>query len=163
MSLSPHFSTHEATRSQTAARNGIDNTPPDNILASMRKAALGMELVRIELNQNRIDVSSWFRSEALEKVICREAYRAWCIRKGKQVTPASWAEYFAKKAHPRGFAVDFTCHTYGNPDAIVRKLLASKVPFQQIIHEYDSWVHIAFDGTDRKALIIDKNGPRPFV
>jgi len=163
VNLSAHFTLHEATRSQTAARNGIDNTPSQTVLDNMKRAAAGMELVRWELNQNRIDVSSWFRSEALEKVICREAYRAWCIRKGKLDTATSWAEYFAKKAHPKGFAVDFTCHTYGAPESIIRRLLASKVPFQQIIHEYDSWVHIAFDGTDRKALTIDKNGQRPFV
>lgn len=141
MRLSAHFSFEEATISQTAARLGIENEPSDAVIKNMEKAALGMELVRLELNQNLIHVSSWFRCLELNRAI------------GSKDT----------SAHVTGFAVDFTCPTYGNPDTIVRKIIASKVPFQQIIREYDRWVHIAFNGTDRKALIIDKTGARPFV
>ena len=161
--LSAHFTLEEAIFSQTAARAGIDNDPPLNIVMNMKEAALGMEQVRLKLNSNAIKVSSWYRCEALEKVICRDAYRAWCIKHGKADGPTAWAEYFANKAHPKGFAIDFTCPSYGDVDTVMRTILKSSIQFQQIIREFDSWVHISFDGNARQALVIDSKGQRPFV
>jgi hypothetical protein len=49
-----------------------------------------------------------------------------------------------------------------SPDAVVRALLA--LPYDQIIREYDAWTHISIsDKPRRQALIIDKDGTRPFV
>jgi hypothetical protein len=141
MNLSPHFTLEEAILSQTAARCDIGNYPTSDIVQNMKHAAEGMELVRKELNSNAILVSSWFRSLELNRAV------------GSKDT----------SAHITGFAVDFTCPTYGTPDTIVRKLISSKIPFQQVIREYDNWVHIAFNGLKREALIIDKTGTRAFV
>jgi hypothetical protein len=47
------------------------------------------------------------------------------------------------------------------PDAVVRALL--KLPYDQIIREYDAWTHISIsDKPRRQALIIDKAGVRVF-
>lgn len=139
--LSAHFSLEEAIASQTAARLGIDNDPPLDVVMNMKKAALQMELIRMELNSNAIHISSWYRCPALNKAV------------GSKPT----------SAHVTGWAVDFTCPTFGPPGKIVTRILASKVAFDQIIHEFDSWVHISFDGNRKQALVIDKNGTRPFV
>lgn len=160
--LSAHFTIEEAIFSQTAARAGIDNDPTLDIVMNMKEAALGLEQVRARLNSNPIRVSSWYRCEALERVICRDAYHAWCIRHGKLEEQASWAEYFKNKAHPKGFAIDFTCDTYGSLDTVIGTIIASGIPFQQIIREFDSWVHIDFSGAKREALIIDNSGTRPY-
>ena len=139
--LSAHFTLEEATVSQTAARLGIDNTPPESVIANMKEAALLLELVRMELNSNAIHVSSWYRCPKLNAAV------------GSKPT----------SAHLTGWAVDFTCPTFGKPDRIVTRLLASKVPFDQVIHEFDSWVHISFNGTRKQALVIDKDGTRAFA
>ena len=50
------------------------------------------------------------------------------------------------------------------PDQAVRALIATQLPFDQIIREYDAWTHISIsDKPRRQALIIDKAGTRPFV
>jgi hypothetical protein len=140
-SVSAHFSLDEVTNSQTAARLGINNDLPLELMQNVKKAALGMELVRLALNSNMCIVSSWYRCDALNAAV------------GSKPT----------SAHRTGMAIDFTCPTAGTPAQIVAALIKSAVPFQQIIHEFDSWVHIAFNGDDRQALIIDHNGMRDFA
>jgi hypothetical protein len=50
------------------------------------------------------------------------------------------------------------------PDAVVRALISAKLPFDQIIREYDSWTHISIAEKPRgQALTIDKQGTRQFV
>jgi hypothetical protein len=53
------------------------------------------------------------------------------------------------------------------PDAVVRAVLASQPPYDQIIREYDAWTHISIPNAPalaprRMALIIDKTGQFPF-
>jgi hypothetical protein len=53
------------------------------------------------------------------------------------------------------------------PDEVVRAVIASDLPFDQIIREFDRWTHISIPNTAdtkprRQALIIDKAGTRPF-
>lgn len=161
--LSAHFSLEEATMSQTAARNGIDNSPSPQVLANMREAALGMEMVRMELNSNAILVSSWLRVEALERIVARDGFLAWCRKRNLPPIEANWVKYFATKSHPKGFAIDFTCPTFGTPEKVMQRIVASKIPFQQCILEYSRWVHVDFDGNAREALVIDNTGPRSFA
>jgi hypothetical protein len=53
------------------------------------------------------------------------------------------------------------------PDQVVRAVLASDLPYDQIIREFDRWTHISVTNTPdgkprRQALIIDKTGTRAF-
>ena len=138
--LSAHFSIEEATVSQTASRLGIDNDPPLDVVLNMKRAALGMEQVRQLLGQP-IHINSWYRCPELNKAV------------GSKPT----------SDHLTGFAIDFTCPTYGKPEQIVKAILASNIDFKQVIYEFNSWVHIAFNGMQRQALIIDKKGKRVFA
>lgn len=67
--LSPHFTLGEMTRSQTASRNDIDNTPPDEL---MPKLILLCENI-LEPVRNHFGIpfspSSGFRSVELNKAI----------------------------------------------------------------------------------------------
>jgi len=139
-SLSAHFTLEEATLSQTAARLGIDNDPTLDVVLNMKQAALGMELVRQLLGQP-IHINSWFRCPELNKAV------------GSKPT----------SDHITGFAIDFTCPTFGTPEKIVREILKSNIDFKQVIYEFDSWVHIAFNGMQRQALVIDHDGTRVFA
>jgi putative chitinase len=106
----------------------------------MKHAALGMELVRQLLGQP-IHVNSWYRSPELNKAVGG--------------SPTS--------DHVTGFAVDFICPTYGNPEQIVRAIVNSTIDYKQVIYEFSSWVHISFNGMQRQALVIDKTGTKFFV
>jgi len=167
--LTPHFTLEELTRSDTAARLGIDNDAPLEVTKAIKRTALGLEMVRARLNHNAISISSGYRCEALEKVLCEKAYKAWCAKHGKPVTTQSWAEYFARKSHSKGEAVDFTCPTAGTPEQLVRILAGSAVDFDQLIAEYTDnpsggWVHISFSNNPRRQVLrIDNTGTRSFA
>jgi hypothetical protein len=137
---SPNFSMDELTHSDTAARHGIDNTPNDNEKENLYKLAMEMEDVRKLLNNKPIFCSSGFRCVELNTLI------------GSKKT----------SSHVRGLACDFTARGYGNPNDIVSAIVNSDINYDQLILEYDSWVHISFcedEETPRKqALVINKEG-----
>lgn len=139
--ISTNFTLEEATESQTAARLGIDNDIPPTLIENVKRAAYGMEEVRKELGDNMVLVSSWYRSPALNEAI-----------RGAR-----------NSRHMKGLAVDFTCPHFGTPREIVHRLVGSAVVYRQVILEFGKWVHIDFDGDQRQALIIDRDGTRAFA
>lgn len=139
--LSAHFTLDEAVLSQTAARLGIANGPDLATVRNMKQAALGMELVRLELGGLPININSWYRSQDLNHAV------------GSKPT----------SDHITGFAIDFTCPKFGSPLRIVQAIKASNIQYQQLIWEFGSWVHISFNGFKRQTLVIDKNGTRVFA
>jgi hypothetical protein len=51
------------------------------------------------------------------------------------------------------------------PDQVVRALIDAKLPYQQLIKEFDAWTHVSVPNTagllpSRQAMIIDKSGTR---
>ena len=137
---SPHFSINELTFSETATRHGIDNTPNDNQLDNLFITAMEMENVRELLGNNFIHVSSGFRCLELNTLL------------GSRET----------SSHVRGLACDFTSRGYGTPNDIVSAIVDSNIPYDQVILEYDRWVHISFcedeETPRRQALAINKTG-----
>ena len=137
---SPNFSMDELTHSDTAARHGIDNTPNDNQKENLYKLAMEMEDVRELLNNKPIFISSGYRCLALNKLL------------GSKKT----------SSHIKGLAADFTCRQFGTPNEIVFALINSSIPYDQVILEYNGWVHISFcedqETPRRQALIINKQG-----
>ena len=140
MKASPHFTIDELTFSETATRKDIDNTPSNEVLDNLYITAMEMENVRELLGNNPILISSGYRCLALNELL------------GSKPT----------SAHIRGLACDFTCPKFGDPDDIVDVIFGSDIQYDQIILEFDKWVHIAFpaDGESarKKALIINKKG-----
>jgi len=60
--------------------------------------------------------------------------------------------------------VDFTCPKFGTPAQIVAALVESDIQFDQVILEFQRWVHISFSPRNRRqALVIDKTGTRSFA
>ncbi len=138
--LSPNFSLDEFTFSETASRKGIDNTPEEDDIINLHLLAERMEDVRKVLNDKPIYVSSAFRGIELNDAL------------GSKRT----------SAHIRGLACDFTCQRFGTPNEIVFAIINSDIPYDQVILEFDRWVHISFcedEKTPRKqALVINKQG-----
>ena len=137
---SPNFSMDELTHSDTAARHGIDNTPNENEKDNLYKLAMELENVRKLLNNKPIYVSSGYRCLALNELL------------GSKRT----------SAHIRGLASDFTCRQFGTPNEIVFAIINSDIPYDQVILEFDRWVHLSFcedqETPRRQALVINKEG-----
>jgi len=140
--LSQNFSLLEMTRSQLAARHNINNKPNDIQLENLKTLAKGMELVRTKLDSLPIIISSGFRCEALNDLL------------GSKRT----------SAHISGLACDFTCDRYSHVGRVFEVLAESSIPYQQLIYEFSSWIHIAFppEGEEprRQTLVIDREGTR---
>lgn len=137
MNLSEHFTLDEFT--STIHRN-IDNEAPPAMLKQLVATAIALEGVR-NLLQAPITVNSAYRSPDLNKAV------------GGAL----------KSQHMKGEAVDFTAQAFGTAAQIVNAIKNSAIPYDQLILEYDKWVHISFSEKPRKqALIIDKKGTRNF-
>ena len=146
-----HFTLTELCQSDTAVRMGIDNMPPPDVVLNLNYLMDGLEVVRNILGDKPIRVSSGYRSEALERVLCGKDFKAWCIRHGKTID--EWSEYFKNKAHPKGYACDFTCPEFGTPAQIVEKLRKMPMRYDQLICE-GTWVHISFDPALRGQTLV---------
>lgn len=142
MKLTEHFTLEELTHSPTAVRLGFDNSPPDEAVGNLRLLAEGLEQIRRVTGQ-ALRIDSGYRCEALERVLCAKDFAAWCDRHGRADLDAAWPDYFAGKAHPKGFAADFTCAAFGSPLEIVRVIKASGIKFDKAICE-GGWVHVSF-------------------
>jgi hypothetical protein len=142
MSFPREFTLEEMTVSQTAARLGINNVPKGKALEFLELNAIYMKNVRALLGNKPILVSSGYRSPALNKVI-----------PGSSDT----------SAHTLGWATDFTCPGFGTPLQICKAIAASPImdDVDQLIHEYEKWVHISWDPRNRKQLLtINKHGTK---
>jgi hypothetical protein len=150
--LTDHFTLDELTRSDTAVRLGIDNSAPDRLWMHLFVLAVGLEKVRTLLGGRPMKINSGYRCEELERVLCAKDFAAWCARHGKHQGAQAWNEYFARKAHPKGYAADFTCPAFGDPLAIVQAIAASDIEFDQVISE-GTWAHISFAPAQRREVL----------
>ena len=145
MNLTPHFTLDELTVSETAARNGWDNSPNDSELANLTRLADFLEQIKVVLNGKPIMVNSAFRSKKVNDAV------------GSRDT----------SQHRIGCAADIRVPGM-TPDQVVKAIIASGIGYDQVIREFDRWTHVSIPNTDsnaprRQALIIDKAGTRPFA
>ena len=142
MNLSKNFTLEEMTVSEYADRNNLSNKPNDEILSEMKRLADFLEKVRTVFDRP-IHINSAFRSQEVNKAI------------GGQ----------KNSQHCKGQAADIRIAGL-TPDQIVRNIIASGLEYDQVIREFNSWVHISIPAQNAKArkmaLIIDKTGTRPF-
>jgi hypothetical protein len=130
MQVSEHFSWDEVVFSSTADRLGIKNSLPPMLADNVRAAAAGMEKVRALLGNQPLHIDSWYRCPVLNHAVGGAS----------------------SSAHMQGWAVDFTCSSFGTPLEICKAIAASDIQFGKLIQE-GRWVHISFDpATDRQLL-----------
>ena len=143
MKLSQHFTLDELTISESADRLGLDNTPNNEALLNLRRLASFLEEVRKVLGKP-IRINSAYRSPEVNKAVGGSATSQHCF----------------------GCAADIRVNDM-TPDQVVRAIIAAKLPYDQVIREFDRWTHVSIpnkpSGKPRKmALNIDRQGTRPF-
>jgi hypothetical protein len=117
--LSEHFSLDEATYSETAVRNGIDNQPSTVQLENMKVAAQKLEQLRAVTGPLRIN--SWLRLPAVNVAVG-----------GSKVS-----------SHMDGWAIDVSSSKL-TPIQLCKEVQKVGIKFDQMIHEYGRWMHISF-------------------
>jgi putative chitinase len=136
--MTPHFTLAELT---ATSHREFDNTPNDAETANLQKLAEFLEQVKALLDGKPIMVNSAFRSKAVNDSV------------GSKDT----------SQHRLGYAADFKVPGM-TPDQVVRAIIDSDLQFDQIIREFDAWTHISISPYPRRqALIIDRQGTRPFA
>jgi len=141
--LSPNFSLEELIHSEIAERNGLDNTPNEEVKANLVRLARFLEEVRRILGR---------------PIMVNSAYRSPDVNKAVGSKPTS--------QHCNGCAADIKVPGL-TPDNIVKEILKTNLEYDQLIREFDSWVHISIpnkfaDKPRKQVLIIDKSGTRPY-
>lgn len=150
MHISANFSLSDVIKSDTATRLNIDNRAPEAVVTEAINVAVNvLEPLAIKFGVTNIEINSWYRSEALEKAICKDAYVKWCAQNGLKVNDASWGKYFSRKQHPRGNAVDLEVKGVSNKDLF--EWIKGNLLFDQLILEFhktsdprSGWVHVSY-------------------
>jgi hypothetical protein len=120
MQLSDNFTLAEMTRSQTAARFGLDNTPDEIVITNLRNlTVIVLEQIRTLLGVP-LAINSGYRSIAVNR----------------KVGGAKTSQ------HVKGEAADFVPVGMSVEEAF-RKIAASGIPFDQLIEE-GTWIHISY-------------------
>lgn len=143
MKITENFSLEEMTVSEIGARRGLDNTPNATEISNLVRTALLLEQVRA-LVKKPIIINSAFRSKAVNDAV------------GSKDT----------SQHRIGCAADIRIPGM-TPKQVVEAIMKSDIPYDQLIREFDSWTHISVPDSAarpprKQALIIDRNGTRPY-
>jgi hypothetical protein len=135
MQISKHLSLAEVSRSETAKRKGINNTPSGEHLENFKKLAENIfEPIR-EHFAVPIHISSGYRSKELNAAI------------GGSLT----------SQHCQGEAIDIDMD--GSPSGVsnadVFKYIKEKLNFDQLIWEFGTdknpdWVHVSYESTGKQ-------------
>ena len=118
MQLSPHFTLEEFTFSQTAVRNGLDNTPSPAVIANLQNLCNNL-LEPLRLRVGPIKISSGYR----------------CSLLNKRVGGASNSD------HLYGCAADILVPGMSVYD--VACLVRDEFKYDQVIAEFGRWTHVS--------------------
>jgi hypothetical protein len=131
MNLTPNFTLEEMTSSETATRHGIANTPnPKQITALKALCENVLEPLRARLG-TPIHVTSGYRNPIVNSLI-----------HGSD-----------SSQHMKGEAADIKVSGM-NAQQLFDFILASNIPFDQIIQEYNKWVHISYSVRRQRRSIL---------
>ena len=154
MKLSENFSLLELTKSQTAARKDIDNTPSPEHQENLKLLCTHILQPVRDRFERVVSVSSGYRSEEL------------CLAIGSKTT----------SQHAKGQAADF--EIFGTPNNEVANWIKDNLIFDQLILEFwnadepnSGWVHVSYDpdfNKNRKQYLSaykygDKNKYKPVI
>jgi len=148
--LTENFTLEELTHSETALRLGFENSPSPAAYENLIRLAQLLEQVRKLLNKP-ILVNSGYRSKPVNDAVGSKD----------------------SSQHRVGCAADFRVPGM-SPKEVCEAIIASDIQFDQLIREFweeskgGGWTHISVTNTPNltprgQALIIDKNGTRPYA
>lgn len=127
--MTPHFTLDEFTRSDVAARRGIANALPVDLVHDAQQTLAMLERIRAQLSQLAgrdvpMHISSGYRCPDLNALIGGAR----------------------NSDHVRAAAADWTAPTFGPPVQICRALapLVGQLQIGQLIHEFGQWVHTSW-------------------
>ena len=139
--MTPNFTLEELTITD---HREFFNEPNPSERANLQRLAEFLEQVKVAIGGKPVMVNSAFR--------CKEVNDAVGSKDTSQ--------------HRLGCAADIRVPSM-TPDAVVKAIIAAKLPFDQLIREFDRWTHISVPNDPKgkprgQVLIIDRAGTRPY-
>jgi hypothetical protein len=143
MQLTTNFNLSTLTISKTANQFGIDNTPSDEVIGNLKSLCENvLEPLQALLGES-IYITSGYRSKELNKKIGG-----------------------AKKSqHMEGKAADIHVNSKSTEELFIF-IKKNFIGFDQLIQEFDSWVHISYDGMNNRNMdlrAIKENGKTKYL
>lgn len=147
MNLSKNFTLSELTKSNEAARWGIDNTPTGEVVENLKALAENI-LQPVRDHFGVVTVSSGYRNKAVN------------AKAGGSAT----------SDHIKGFAADF--EVYGVQNKVLAEWIRDNLKFTQLILEFpgqnpnDGWVHCSYNPANLKnqcLTAIKQNGKTVYL
>jgi hypothetical protein len=134
MKLSAHFALGEFTRSESAKREGLDNTPTAEHLENL-KTLCEKVLEPIRLRFGSINISSGYRGKMLNHFIGGSVSSDHCLG--------------------RAADIDMDDSGTGVTNKEIFDYIKDNLEFDQIINEFNySWVHVGYrQGANRKQVL----------
>jgi hypothetical protein len=133
MNLTPHFTLEELTRSQTAVRRGLNNTPNSTHVFNLERLAYQLEVIRTIVGKP-IQITSGYRSYDVNAAV------------GGSKT----------SDHMEGCAADFVVAGM-TPSEVIEKV-KDFIPHKQLIEEFGRWVHFSIpENYGGEILLATKN------
>jgi len=142
MKISEHLDLSELVNSNTAKRNGIDNTPSEGVIANLKELAEHIfEPIRNDF-KCPIYISSGYRSIKLNEMIGGDG----------------------KSQHCKGYAIDIDMDNSGSgvTNKMIFDHIKTNLDFDQLIWEFGNssnpgWVHVSYvKGKNRKQILRGK-------
>ena len=142
MILTKHFTLEELTITE---HREFSNEPNETERTNLVRLAIFLEQVKDLLGGKPVMVNSAFRSAQVNQAVGSKD----------------------SSQHRVGCAADLRIPGM-TPDEVVKAVIASDLPYDQVIREFDRWTHISIPNSPemkprRQALIIDKMGTRPYA
>lgn len=150
MKISNYTTIEQATKSETAIRKGIDNTPNQEQLEAMRLLCEKVYDPLCKTIGRALPYTSFFRSVKLNKAI------------GGSST----------SQHCKGEAIDIDCDGTAIDNKTIFELIKAEFEYDQLINEFPdakgnpAWVHVSFSKNGNRGIVlkaIKENGKTKYV
>ncbi len=129
-----NFKISELIKSDTAIKNNINNMPDINSLDNLLDLIFYcLQPIRDKIKKPMI-ITSGFRSNLVNKLV-----------KG-----------VSNSQHLKGQAADFIINGM-TPTQIIEKIKTYNIDFDQLINEYDRWVHVSYNKNNNRRQILKIN------
>lgn len=135
--ISKHFTLEEMVRSEAAARLNIDNTPPPAAVANITLLCLNILDPIVTLVNEPIFITSGFRCYAVNTAI-----------------------HGSKSSQHMAGTIDGDHEAAADIDAkgltveeLFQKIKASRINFDQLIQEFNQWVHVSWSNKPRRQCL----------
>lgn len=122
----PEFNRETLCHSDTAQKACLPNECPEEFLDNLSRLSHLLAAIKTLLNNKPIKINSGFRCVELNRLVGGVENSQHCL----------------------GLAADIVCPSFGSARELAQKIAKSTLEFDQLILEFDRWVHISIHPRD---------------